>query len=580
MHALRIWSSKNIAFNAIGDCITRRVMWFVTKVILVSSVVVVGLSVQAQSVGGAAAVPSISDTYTVKSGDTLLRIGVRTGLDYQDIADWNGIKDVNKIAVGQVLRFRAPVVVPAAGTAVVTRPQITVPQPVTTSAPAVTVPPATTPKAVAAPYVPTGNHAGVVEFSKGVGFAQMPGQMPRTLGKGLSLNETDRLTTADGATAIVKLTDGTRMTMRPNSQIVIQEFHYKDGAKDNGMVMQLLQGGLRTITGFISKGSPDAARIVTRTATIGIRGTDFDARLCTSGCKAESTRLNEPPRLNTVQASAKVVTLQGELAAVDGAGTKRNLVPGGSLYPGEILETGSSSRAVLAFRDESRMSLGGNTRFKVDSFVFDNKNPTEGRFLVSLFRGSMRALTGLIGKANNRNVGFNTPTATIGIRGTGLDLDCGSGASCSFFTWLGSIEVTPNGQSALQVLQAGEGLFVGPSGIRPLTAPSLQDLERPDGAQVDIPQLFGAQVLDEGLEGLFVYVRDGHIELRTASQTLQLGRGETGFAGSDGQTIRPLMTPLFLEFDRTPMPNSKNPFVISALDESGIRPANMCRGPQ
>ncbi|MGI9133402.1 MAG: hypothetical protein ACR2I0_05590, partial [Rhodoferax sp.] len=90
-----------------------------------------------------------------------------------------------------------------------------------------------------------------------------------------------------------------------------------------------------------------------------------------------------------------------------------------------------------------------------------------------MLRGSLRALTGLIGKANNRNVGFSTATATIGIRGTGLDLDCGASEACSFFTWLGTIEVTPNGTSALQTLQAGEGLYVGRDGIRPLTATTL-----------------------------------------------------------------------------------------------------------
>ena len=40
--------------------------------------------------------------------------------------------------------------------------------------------------------------AGEVEFARGVGFAQTPGQTPRTLGKGLPLQQGDRLTTSDG----------------------------------------------------------------------------------------------------------------------------------------------------------------------------------------------------------------------------------------------------------------------------------------------------------------------------------------------------------------------------------------------
>lgn len=419
---------------------------------------------------------------------------------------------------------------------------------------------------------------GEVEFTRGVGFAQTTGQGARVLSKGVALKEGDRLTTSEGSTAIIKLQDGTRMTVRPNSEMVIQHYQFKESAPaENSMVMQLLKGGFRAITGLISKSSPDAARVVTKTATIGIRGTDFDARVCTTDCRAESGKILETPRANTVQASAKLVSAQGVVSAVDAAGLRRRVVGGGSVYPGETLETGPGAWAVLAFRDDSRMTLGAATRFRVDSFVFDAQSPKDGRFLVSLLRGSMRVLTGLIGKANNRNVGFTTATATIGIRGTGLDLDCNAEGSCSFFTWLGTIEVTPTGQTALQVLEAGQGLFVGPDGIRPLSAPVLENLPRPDGVSVDTKQLFSATALDEGAEGLFVFVRDGHIEITTDRETLHLGKGETGFAGTDGATVRPLVMPLFLEFDRTPMPDSKNPMLSTVLNEGGIRPLNQCR---
>ena len=417
---------------------------------------------------------------------------------------------------------------------------------------------------------------GEVEFARGVGVAQAPGQAPRALGKGLALNEGDRLTTSDGSTAIVKLQDGTRVTLRPNSELVVQKYQFKEGASDNSMLLQLLRGGLRAITGLISKGSSSAAKIQTATATIGIRGTDFDARLCGPECRAESSKVIEKPRLNAVLASAKLVAAQGEISAIDGAGSKRSVVDGGSIYAGETVVTGPASKVVLAFRDESRLTLGSNTQFRVDSFVFDNKNPNEGRFLVSLLRGSLRALTGLIGKANTRNVGFTTATATIGIRGTGLDLDCAASDACSFFTWLGTIEVTPNGSTALQTLQAGEGLFVSRDGIRPLTASTLEDLARPDRVQVNMPQLFSSGGVSGEDEGLFVFVREGHIEVVTASQTLQLGRGETGYAGKDGRTGRPESMPLFLQADTVPMPNSSNPMLLNVLSELGIG-SNMCR---
>jgi hypothetical protein len=252
----------------------------------------------------------------------------------------------------------------------------------------------------------------------------------------------------------------------------------------------------------------------------------------------------------------------------------------------------------------------------------------------------MRALTGFVGKANNRNVNFTTATATIGIRGTGLDLDCGSTGSCSFFTWLGSIAVTPNGQTALQVLQSGQGLFVSAAGIRPITAPTLENLPRPDTVPVNTKELFGAAkatpaptaaapadgkkeartddksdtqaksevpaagttangtagtpatgtttssaaaapapapVISPDEPGLFVTVRDGHVEVTSRNETIHLGRGETGFAAADGRTGRPASIPLFIQYDKVPLPGNTNAAVQSVIKQLSEKPSNQCR---
>ena len=419
--------------------------------------------------------------------------------------------------------------------------------------------------------------AGEVEYAQGVGFAQTDGQLPRTLGKGQSLMAGDRLTTAPDSTAIIKLMDGTRMTLRPDSEMIMQQYRFKEDAPDNSMVLQLLRGGLRAVTGAISKGAPDAARIETANASVGIHGTDFDARLCGAECKGESAKVAEKPRLNAIAASAKLISAQGEIAAIDGQGVKRKLVDGGAVYPGDSVETAAGAKGVLVFRDDSRITLGGSTRFKVDSFVFDDKNPADGKAMVSLVRGSMRALTGLIGKADKRNVKFTTPTATIGIRGTGLDMDCAALDSCSFFTWQGVIEVTQIGQTTSRLLEAGQGLFVSRTVIRPLDAPTLDRLERPDMVPFDMRQLFSSGDVPADEVGLFVFVRDGHIQVTSSSQTLQLGRGETGFVGNDGRAGRPFEMPLFIQFDRAPLPNSPNPTLLSILGQRSSQSANLCR---
>ncbi|MDB5898071.1 MAG: hypothetical protein JWP41_1673 [Ramlibacter sp.] len=450
--------------------------------------------------------------------------------------------------------------------------------------------------------------AGEVEFSRGVGFAQAPGESPRTLGKGLPLREGDRLTTSEGASAIIRLQDGTRMTVRPNSELVLQQYQFRENAPDNGFLMQLVRGGLRAVTGVISKNAPNAARIQTSTATIGIRGTDFDARICANDCAPESAAIQQSARPNAVQASAKVTNARGEIFAVNPAGERRRVVDGGSVYPGDVVETSRGGQAILVFRDDSRITLGSQSRFRLDNFVYDDKNAGEGRFLASILRGSVRALTGLIAKSNNRNVGFSTATATIGVRGTGFDVQCtgpcagepGDPASgLTLWTWLGAIEVGQGGQTALQVLQAGQGLFIPASGqLQQIDNEPSIDGQRPDNATIP-ERLFASENVAESSEGLFVFVRDGHIEIASAREILHLGRGEAGFArsgtdcrasgasadGSSGSapggsrpcTERPAFIPKFLDFDRIPLPTSRNPLLSIALGESGIRNSNVCK---
>ncbi|MES2510811.1 MAG: peptidoglycan DD-metalloendopeptidase family protein [Pseudomonadota bacterium] len=55
--------------------------------------------------------------YTVKPGDTLIRIGLDTGQNFRDIVRWNNLENPNLIEVGQVLR-----VVPPTSDVAVTRP--------------------------------------------------------------------------------------------------------------------------------------------------------------------------------------------------------------------------------------------------------------------------------------------------------------------------------------------------------------------------------------------------------------------------------------------------------------------------
>ncbi|MGE5170420.1 MAG: peptidoglycan DD-metalloendopeptidase family protein [Rudaea sp.] len=106
---------------------------------------------------GAATEAPPAATYTVKRGDTLHQIALDSGLDYRDLAAWNGIENVNRIVPGQVLRL-APPGQPAAAPAVqegaggVTTAPLRTPPPIVEGTPGTVGPgPATPPPPVAAP---------------------------------------------------------------------------------------------------------------------------------------------------------------------------------------------------------------------------------------------------------------------------------------------------------------------------------------------------------------------------------------------------------------------------------------------
>jgi len=95
--------------------------------------------------------------YTVKPGDTLIRIGLDAGQHHKDIARWNVLDNPNKIEVGQVLRVVPPVASEPVAAAVVTKPVTTA---AVASAPLAAAP--TPAKAASAPVAPASAPATAV----------------------------------------------------------------------------------------------------------------------------------------------------------------------------------------------------------------------------------------------------------------------------------------------------------------------------------------------------------------------------------------------------------------------------------
>ena len=91
---------------------------------------------------------------------------------------------------------------------------------------------------------------------------------------------------------------------------------------------------------------------------------------------------------------------------------------------GDTLVTGRDGSIGVILRDDSSLSIGPGSRLVLRSFQF---SPPEGKFdlVAQISRGTMAYLSGLIGKLAPEKVRIETPTATIGIRGTRFALKVG-----------------------------------------------------------------------------------------------------------------------------------------------------------
>jgi len=124
----------------------------------------------------------------------------------------------------------------------------------------------------------------------------------------------------------LELTDGGEMVLRPNSQLKIEtyRFHAEKPAEDR-FVFRMLKGGLRTVTGLIGKrGDKEAYEGKTMTATIGVRGTQFDLRLCQGDCGSLADGTYLAVRFGAVRtgnAQGSLDVAAGQVALVQAART-------------------------------------------------------------------------------------------------------------------------------------------------------------------------------------------------------------------------------------------------------------------
>lgn len=122
-------------------------------------------------------------------------------------------------------------------------------------------------------------------------------------------------------------------------------------------------------------------------------------------------------------AAAEEKSFVGIVKSVDGGaiiqrgGTTIPVVPGMNIHQADIVKTDGRGTIGLVFSDDTRVSMGPNTRLTVDEYLFSPKDQ-ELSFVLRLIQGSLSFLSGQMTKLSPESVRLILPAATIGVRGT------------------------------------------------------------------------------------------------------------------------------------------------------------------
>ncbi len=123
--------------------------------------------------------------------------------------------------------------------------------------------------------------------------------------------------------------------------------------------------------------------------------------------------------LSALEAIGAVIALEGNaLATTEEA--DRPLQIDSPIYVGDTIKVGSSSRLQIRYSDGGLLNLIPDTEYKIKSYQY-KKLFKKDHYFAELVKGGFRSLSGSIAKKNPQEYEVETPTSTLGLRGTTVE---------------------------------------------------------------------------------------------------------------------------------------------------------------
>jgi hypothetical protein len=197
--------------------------------------------------------------------------------------------------------------------------------------------------------------------------------------------------------------------------------------------------------------------------------------------------------------AATLEFVQGAVSVRSPAGASRVAQRGTVVNNGETIET-QSGRAQMRMVDGAYISLQNDTTLRLDNYRVASATEAESGFM-SLVRGGLRTVTGLIGRNTKQNYRLQTATATVGIRGTGFSATSGDDGTRVRVSEGAIALCTQGGCLDLAALQTGFAPNATTLPVRIAAAPELQPTQAPSviavAPQQALPEIEVAKVLEE-----------------------------------------------------------------------------------
>jgi len=123
---------------------------------------------------------------------------------------------------------------------------------------------------------------GQIKAAKGAVFLERQGQrLPATVG--MPVQESDSLITGADGSAGVTFSDNSLLSVGPGSVLAIERYAFDSTTHSGQFEASLKKGTLAVVSGKMVKHSPDAMRVRTPSAIMGVRGTEFVVKVIEPG---------------------------------------------------------------------------------------------------------------------------------------------------------------------------------------------------------------------------------------------------------------------------------------------------------